>query len=250
MDALLPTLYLRDARSSRTMPGATAASIRSPPSNCWNSHRRDQRVHLPDRPEDDDEGRSASARALRPAVARPHERGRSGRRRGLRLVSRRPRRGIVNEMFGQTEINYIVGNAHRPVACDSRDRSDGRIPATASRSSTNDGRDLSRSVETGDIAAHRRDLAWRTRTRCSSSAILEQSRSDGREVRRGWMVPHRRPGLCRRGRRPLVPGSRRRHVQGRGLSHRTVRDRELPGASRSGRERGRGAESPTPSAAM
>jgi acetyl-CoA synthetase len=50
------------------------------------------------------EPRGAGAEA-----ARDHERRRGGRRRGLRLVPRRAGRH-VNEMFGQTEINYIVGN--------------------------------------------------------------------------------------------------------------------------------------------
>ena len=67
---------------------------------------------LPDRAQDDDEGGAAPARALRPRAALDHARRRVGRQR--RCSSGRATRSAspINEMFGQTEMNYIVGNSH------------------------------------------------------------------------------------------------------------------------------------------
>ena len=56
------------------------------------------------------------------------------------------------------------------------------------------------------------------------------------------LVPHRRPGHARRGRLSLVPGPRRRRVQGGGLPHRPERDRELPGQASGRDQRRRGAQ--------
>ena len=53
----------------------------------------------------------------------------------------------------------------------------------------------------------------------------------------------------RRGRLPLVPGPRRRHVQERGLPHRPRGDRELPGEASGGRPTARWCPAPTRRAA-
>ena len=54
--------------------------------------RGPQRVPVPDRAQDDDEGVPAAARALRRRPAHDHERGRGGRHDGVRLGARRARR--------------------------------------------------------------------------------------------------------------------------------------------------------------
>ncbi|MCZ7654180.1 MAG: hypothetical protein M5R42_07690 [Rhodocyclaceae bacterium] len=53
------------------------------------------------------------------------------------------------------------------------------------------------------------------------------------------MGTHRRSGEDGRGRPPLAPGPRRRHVQERRLPHRPLGDRELPGQAPGGGQRRR-----------
>ena len=156
----------------------------------------------------------------------------------------------VNEMFGQTEINYIVGNcraARRP------------RPATpAGRPPRQHGPALPGPPRRGDrrrqatSARAARPATWRctgatstaTPTRCSSSAT-------------GRTTPPRAPSSpatgdswCRTGDMAVMDddgylwyqGRSRRHVQGRGLPHRPERDRELPGQAPGGGQRRGGAQ--------
>ena len=132
----------------------------------------------------------------------------------------------VNEMFGQTEVNYVVGNSAQ--RWPARPGSIGRATrAIGSRSSTT------------TVASCRRDSSARsrstastgtaTRTRCSSSATGATTRRPARSSAATGAAPgprHRRPR-----RLPLVRRARRRHVQGGRVPDRPQRDRELPGAA-------------------
>ena len=116
----------------------------------------------------------------------------------------------INEMFGQTEMNYIVGNSH--LDWPAKPGSMGR-PYPGHR-----------------IALHRRGGQSGARGRARRSGrephrprryagprvlprVPRQSRRDTEEIR-GRLVPHRRRGDDGCGGLSLVPGSRRRRVQG------------------------------------
>ena len=140
----------------------------------------------------------------------------------------------VNEMFGQTEMNYIVGNSQqrwpaRP-GCMGRPYPGHRVAVIDDDGREDAGRRGRRSRRAP--ARHPRPRP----IRCSSSATGTTTRRRAGQVHRR-LVPHRRPRALRRGRLSLVPGPRRRHVQGGGLSHRTARDRELPDQASGGRQR-------------
>ena len=142
----------------------------------------------------------------------------------------------INEIFGQTEMNYIVGNSHEqwPVKPGSMGRP---YPGHRIAVIDPDGCELGPG-QAGDVAVHR---TW---TDGTPDPVFFLGYWRNPEATRGEvqrrMVPHGRRGRVRRGRIPLVPGPRRRRLQERGLSHRPVRDRELPGeAPRGGQLRGR-----------
>ena len=106
-----------------------------------------------------------AARALRIAPARDHERRRGGGRCGVRVLPHAL--GVtVNEMFGQTEINYLVGNCGRSL--DGRGRSAAGWPARAGSMGRpypghrvavidDEGRECPPGTP-GDVAVHRRDI--------------------------------------------------------------------------------------------
>ncbi len=143
----------------------------------------------------------------------------------------------INEMFGQTEMNYIVGNSHTlwPAKPGSMGRPypGHRIARDRRRRQRSRGRARwARSPCTGS-----RPTA--ARIRCSSSSTSRIPEAPREQVHRR-LVPHRRSREARRGRLPVVPGPRRRHVQGRRLPDRSLGDRELPGQAPGGRQcRGR-----------
>ena len=93
---------------------------------------RHAHLSVPDRAEGDDEGGARTARALPVAAARHHERGRGGRRRGVRVVPRRAR------CAGQRDVRPDRDELHRrQLAMRSGRRAPaawaGRTRATASR---------------------------------------------------------------------------------------------------------------------
>ena len=138
----------------------------------------------------------------------------------------------INEMFGQTEINYVVGNCQS--AWPAKPGSIGR-PYPGHRVAVIDdqGNELA-----GGRARGSRDpsqLQWSTRPGVLPR-VLEEPAGDEGEVHRRLGL-HRRPGEDGRGRLPLVPGPLRRRDQERGLPHRPGRDRELPGEASRGAER-------------
>jgi acetyl-CoA synthetase len=149
MDALLPTLYFgREivAYQGRFAPETAFALLET--------HRVTHSFLFP-----------TALKAMMKAVPAPRRRfdlklraimsaGRGGRRRGLRLVPRQL--GVVpNEMFGQTEINYIVGNcaARWPARAGSMGRP---YPGHRVAVIDDDGRECPRGTP-GDVALHRRD---------------------------------------------------------------------------------------------
>ena len=233
-DALMPTLYHGRAilgyrgRFDAERAFAPAGEVRDP-----------QRVPLPHRAQDDDEGGARAARALRPAAALAHERRRARGPRGVPLVRASELGVTVNEIFGQTEMNYIVGNSHAlwPVKPGSMGRP---YPGPSHRGDRRRRARARAAGEVGDVAVHRRWIDG-TPDPVFFLGYWGNDAATREEVHRR-LVPHRRPGLVRRGRLPLVPGARRRHVQERGLPHRARRDRELPGEARRGRQLRRGAD--------
>ena len=139
----------------------------------------------------------------------------------------------INEMFGQTEMNYVVGNSHelwpakpgsmgRPYPGPQHRRDRRRRP-----------RGRRRRDRRGRGQPHR--ARWQSGPRLLPR-VLRESRGDRAEIHRR-LVPHRRPRAARRRGLPLVPGPRRRHVQGGRLPDRPVGDRELPRPPPGGRER-------------
>ena len=178
MDALLPTLVLRPSR----IVAATGAA--STPHRAFELMRTPLAsrtcVPVPDRAEGDDEGAAAARSIETPArAACRDERRRGGRRRGVRLVPRSSSASSVNEMFGQTEINYIVGNCGSFVrrrqgrehpGWPARPGSMGRpYPGHRVAVLDDDGtRVPARHARRRGAAPARR--AWRRTTRCSSSA--------------------------------------------------------------------------------
>ena len=134
----------------------------------------------------------------------------------------------VNEMFGQTEVNYIVGNCTR--FWPARPGSMGR-PYPGHRIAVID--DAGATLPARH-AGRRRDPSarhpWRARPGVLPR-LLEERRGDRRQVHRRpdrQLVPdrrHRGHG-CRR--LPLVPGPQRRRLQGGRLPDRAERGRELP----------------------
>ena len=129
MDALLPTLYF--GRPIVAYNGRFAPELAF---ELMQEHGVTHTLPVPDRAQGDDEGVPAAARSASAAAAGDHERGRGGGRRGVRLLPRRSSASTVNEMFGQTEINYIVGNcATRCWPGARRAAWAGRIRGTASR---------------------------------------------------------------------------------------------------------------------
>jgi acetyl-CoA synthetase len=172
----------------------------------------------------------------------------------------------VNEMFGQTEINYVVGNCGRWVDADGQEHpgwparpgSMGRAyPGHRVAVIDEQGRECPRGTP-GDVAVHRRDVHGhprrgggppRPRARPPRPGLLpglleERSRHPRQVHRRSGrqLVPHGRHRGHGRRRLPLVPGPQRRRVQGRGLPHWPERGGELPGQAPGRGQRRRGAQ--------
>ena len=153
-------------------------------------------------------------------------------------------------MFGQTEINYIVGNCGRmstrgaAAGWPARAGSMGRpYPGHRVAVIDDDGHECPRGTP-GDVAVHRRDIHGDPDP-VFFLGYWKQRRRDARQVHRRprrQLVPHRRHRGDGRRRLPLVPGPQRRHVQGRRLPHRPERDRELPGQASGGGQRRGGAQ--------
>ncbi len=107
MDALLPTLYFGCpivGYRGRFDPERALALMAK--------YRVTQRVPVPDRAEDDHEGGARTARALRARSLRSIMS--AGEAVGTTVFAwAQDALGVtINEMFGQTEMNYIVGNSH------------------------------------------------------------------------------------------------------------------------------------------
>ena len=139
----------------------------------------------------------------------------------------------INEMFGQTEMNYIVGNSQSlwPAKPGSMGRP---YPGSSHR------RHRRRRATSARAASRAKSRpSPRTGRRARSGVLPRVFRQSGRHAQQVQrrLVPHRRHRRRRRRRLPLVPGTRRRHVQGRRLSHRPVRNRELPRQASGRRER-------------
>ena len=127
MDALLPTLYF--GREIVAYQGRFA------PENAFELMERHRVTHtflFPTALKAMMKAVPAPRERFAPAAARDHERRRGGRRRGLRLVPRRSSAYVSNEMFGQTEINYIVGNCAAALAGARRQHGPAVSRATAS----------------------------------------------------------------------------------------------------------------------
>ena len=176
--------------------------------------RRPQLVPVSDRAQGDDEGRAGAARAAIDLTLRSdHERGRGGRRRRC-STGRATQLGVtVNEMFGQTEINYVVGNCQAAVAGEARAAWAGRIPGHRVAVIDDDGNECPRG-EPGDVAVHR-TTSTASPTRCSSSATGRTTQATRDKFTGDWCRTGDH-GDARRRRLPLVPGPRRRRVQGAG----------------------------------
>ena len=142
----------------------------------------------------------------------------------------------INEMFGQTEMNYIVGNSHElwPAKPGSMGRP---YPGHRIAVIDDDGRAVA-DGEIGEVAVNRIAPDGHARSRVLPR-VLRQSGRHREEIHRR-LVPHRRSRQARRRRLSLVPGTRRRHVQGGRLPDRPVGDRELPRPASGGRQRRRG----------
>jgi acyl-CoA synthetase (AMP-forming)/AMP-acid ligase II len=141
----------------------------------------------------------------------------------------------INEMFGQTEMNYIVGNSHElwPAKPGAMGRP---YPGHRVAVIDDDGNELPPG-EAGEVAVHR---IAPDGTPDPVFFLEYAGNPEGTRAKyTGDWWPHRRRRRARRRRRPVVPRPRRRHVQGGRLPDRPVRDRELPRAARRGRERGR-----------
>ena len=114
-----------------------------------------------------------------------------------------------------------------------------RIPGIAIAVIDDDGNERRRAAR----PAKSRSIASRPTarpTRCSSSSTSRIPTARAQKFTGDWC----RTGDvadARRRRLSLVPGPRRRHVQGRGLPDRAVGNRELPRQAPGGRQRGRGA---------
>jgi acetyl-CoA synthetase len=135
----------------------------------------------------------------------------------------------VNEIFGQTEMNYIVGNSHE--VWPPKPGSMGRpYPGHRIAVIDDEGRELGPGG-LGDVALHRR---WIDGT--PDPVFLLGYWGNEAATAGKFTGPHRRPGRVGRGWVPLVPGARRRHVQERRLPHRPGGDRELPGEARGRRQ--------------
>ena len=128
-----------------------------------------------------------------------------------------------NEMFGQTEMNYLVGNSNKrwPAKAGSMGRP---TPATAWRCWTSTASPLPPAK-----SARSRSTGWTSTAipiRCCSWAT--GATRPPRRPSSGRLVPDRRPGQHRRRRLPLVCRPRGRRVQVGRLPHRPGRDRKLP----------------------
>ena len=144
----------------------------------------------------------------------------------------------INEMFGQTEMNYIVGNSH--TLWPAKPGSMGRPYPGHRIAVVDDGGAEVPTGTLGEVAMHRIGTDGNAGSRVLSR-VLQQPRRNGSEIHRR-LVSHGRSRHARHGWIPLVSGARRRYVQGRRIPHRPVRDRELSDQASSGRQRGRGAE--------
>ena len=153
--------------------------------------RRPQHVPVPDRAQGDDEGGARSrASASTCNLRSDHERRRSGRRRRC-STGRATQLGVtINEMFGQTEINYIVGNC--AVALAGEAGLDG--PAVSRAPRRGDRRRRQRAARAASRATSRCTAATSTAARPGLlPRLLEEPAGDARQVHRR-LVPHRRPG--------------------------------------------------------
>src|SRR5882672_11408165 len=194
--------------------------------------RRAQQLSLSDRAQGDDEGCAAAGKALPAFAALHHERRRIVGRDGIRMDARSARghrqrdvRPDRNELHRRQFAYAMAGQARvdRPAVS----RTPGGLRRRRGR------RSLGGRTRRGGGPGGRRPGFF--------SRVLEESRGDAQENHRR-MVPYRGPRETRRGRRFLVPGPRRRHVQERGLPHRSLGDRELPGETPRGRELRRGGQ--------
>ena len=127
-----------------------------------------------------------------------------------------------NEMFGQTEMNYLVGNSNKrwPAKAGSMGRprpprgGAGRARRARSHRRSRRGR--------AQPAGHPR----LSRSGAVPGLLAQRGRHAGQV--QGRLVPDRRPGQHRRRRLPLVCRPRGRRVQVGRLPHRPGRDRKLP----------------------
>ncbi len=138
----------------------------------------------------------------------------------------------VNEMFGQTEMNYIVGNSH--AQWPAKPGSMGRpYPGHRVAVIAEDGTEVPRG-EPGDVAIHRfapdgsPDPVFFLEYLNNTEATRNKFTGDW--CRTGDVATMDADGL------PVVPGPRRRHVQGRRLSRRSVGNRELHRPASGGRQ--------------
>ena len=143
----------------------------------------------------------------------------------------------INEMFGQTEMNYIVGNSHElwPAKPGSMGRP---YPGHRIEVIDDDGHVVG-DGEIGEVAVNR-VAPDGTPDPVFFLEYFKNPEATAQEVHRR-VVPHRRSRAARCRRLSLVSRARRRHVQGGGLPDRPVRDRELPRQAPGGGERRRGA---------
>ena len=182
-------------------------------------YRSAQRLHPPHRPQAHDAG-AGRGRPLPGVDAFDHVRRRAGRR-GRWCTGPARRWGVtVNEMWGQTEFNYLVGNCS--AIMEVRPGSMGKpYPGHAVGVIDDAGRSRRR--------RHRRRAGAPARGNpVMFLGYWGAPGGDAGEVHRR-LVPHRRPRLPRLRRLLLVhgPQGRRRHLQ-RGASRRPRRDRGLP----------------------
>ena len=179
---------------------------------------------------------------LRPA--HDHERRRSGRHDGVRLGARGARR------HDQRDVRADRDELHRR-----------QFAGALAGQAGIDGPPVSGAPDRGDRRRRPRGRRGRDRRSRGPShragrragpgllpGIFQESRRHREEIHRR-LVPHRRSRAARRRRLSLVPGPRRRHVQGGRIPDRPVGDRELPRPAPGGGQRRRRARRRTKRAA-
>jgi acetyl-CoA synthetase len=144
----------------------------------------------------------------------------------------------INEMFGQTEVNYIVGNC--AAVYPPKPGAMGRPYPGHRVAVVDDSGKVLPPGEVGEVCVQRScngemDPVFLIEYWNNPKATEEKYIGEGETAwaRTGDLAKMDEEGY------PLVPGPRRRHVQERRLPHRPGRDRELPGeASGGGQRRG------------